>query len=244
MRKSHDPHFHELAKYYDAINDWKNYGREVRHLERLVRSTGLRGNASWLDVACGTGRHLEFLKKRHPVMGVDASKEMLDFARRRLPGVRLVRADMRTFHLDRTFDVVSCLFSAIGHLRTKEDVRTTFANFARHLNPGGVAIVEPWILPSAFRAGSIHFRSHISPDLTVVRLAFSSRRGNRSRIHYHFLIGKPNHDVQYIEYESDGLLLSRHELVEAMRSAGLRTRYLNQGLEGRGLLVGVKGSAR
>ncbi len=161
--------FHELAEYYDAINDWKDYRVESERLETIARRFGRPGRTTWLDVACGTGRHLQFLGRRHSTVGVDSSREMLRFARRRLPGVRLVLGDMRTFRLNRRFDVVSCLFSAIGHLKTKEEVRTAFANFARHLNPGGVTIVEPWIEPSAFRSGMIHLRTHESPAVTVVR---------------------------------------------------------------------------
>jgi len=233
--------FHELAKYYDAINDWKDYRGESERLEAIARRFGRPGRTTWLDVACGTGRHLEFLRQRHATVGVDGSREMLRFARRRLPGVRLVLGDMRAFRLKRRFDVVSCLFSAIGHLRTKEDVRTTFANFARHLNPGGVAIVEPWIEPAAFRPWAIHLRTHESPAVTVVRCAFSSRRGNRSMIHYHFLIGEPGRDIRYYEETDAGLLLSREELLPLMRSAGLQARFLVRGLmPGRGLLVGVK----
>lgn len=240
MRDSDQAQFHELAKYYDAINDWKDYRAESDQLEALVRAAGLRGQTSWLDVACGTGRHLEFLRRHHPVVGVDASREMLRIARRRLPGIRLVRGDMRTFRLHRRFDVVSCLFRAIGHLRTTSDTERTFANFARHLNPGGVAIVEPWIEPSAFRSGSVHLRSHASRELTVARLAFSTRRGGRSRVHYHFLIGQPARDIQYYEHTSEGLLLSRQQLVQMMRNAGLHPRYQTGGLEGRGLLLGFK----
>lgn len=117
----------------------------------MVRHLGRSEKTSWLDVACGTGRHLEFLRQKYSVMGVDGSREMLQIARRRLPGIRLVLGDMRSFRVHRRFDVVSCLFSAIGHLPSDRDVRATFANFERHLNPGGIAIVEPWIEPSAFR---------------------------------------------------------------------------------------------
>jgi ubiquinone/menaquinone biosynthesis C-methylase UbiE len=167
--------FHELAKYYDAINDWKNYRDETQRLESIARRYGRRGKTSWLDVACGTGRHLEYLGRSHPTTGVDGSRDMLRQARRRLPGVQLVLGDMRTFRLGRQFDVVSCLFSAIGHLDTREDVRKAFANFARHVKDGGVVIVEPWIDPATFRPGSIHFRAHESPGLTILRLAFSER---------------------------------------------------------------------
>jgi dTDP-3-amino-3,6-dideoxy-alpha-D-glucopyranose N,N-dimethyltransferase/dTDP-3-amino-3,4,6-trideoxy-alpha-D-glucopyranose N,N-dimethyltransferase/N-methyltransferase len=166
---------------------------------------------------------------------------MLVIARRRLPGVRLVLGDMRTFRLDRRFEVVSCLFSAIGHLGSKEDVRKTFANFARHLTPGGVTIVEPWIEPAKFRSGFINLRTFESPDLTVARCASSRRRGNRSTIHFHFLIGKPGHEIRHSEVTDVGLLLSRKELLQLMRSAGLAPRFLSRGLTaGRGLLVGVK----
>jgi ubiquinone/menaquinone biosynthesis C-methylase UbiE len=241
MTPSDLPQFHELAPYYDALNDWKDYRAESQRLEHIARRYGRRGRTSWLDVACGTGRHLEYLRRRHAVVGIDGSRDMLRLARRRLPGVRLVLGDMRTFRLPRRFDVVSCLFSAIGHLRTKEDVRTAFANFGRHLNPGGVAIVEPWIEPSAFRAGKIHLRTHESPTLTAVRFAFSSRRRNLSRIHYHFLIGRPGQEIRHFEETDVKPLLSRDSLTRLMERAGLQPRFLSHGfMRDRGLLLGVK----
>ena len=49
-----------------------------------------------LDVACGTGHHLSYLRDRYSVEGVDISDEMLQVARARLPDVPLHHADMRT----------------------------------------------------------------------------------------------------------------------------------------------------
>jgi ubiquinone/menaquinone biosynthesis C-methylase UbiE len=233
-----------LAKYYDAIYDWKDYRSESRRLETIARRYVGTGRTTWLDVACGTGRHLEFLRRRHPATGVDQSSEMLRLARRRLPGIRLVEGDMRTLRLNRRFDVVTCLFSAIGHLKTEEDVRRTFANFARHLNDRGVVIVEPWIEPSAYRPGGIHLRTYESPTVTVVRGAFSTRRGDHSVIAYHYLIAEPGRGIRHLEETDVGLMLSRSRLVSLMRSAGLRSRFLARGLgSGRGLLVGSKGTA-
>lgn len=211
----------------------------------MVRHLGRSEKTSWLDVACGTGRHLEFLRQKYSVMGVDGSREMLQIARRRLPGIRLVLGDMRSFRVHRRFDVVSCLFSAIGHLPSDRDVRATFANFERHLNPGGIAIVEPWIEPSAFRPGSIHLRAHQSPDLVVARCAASSRRGNHSIIRYHFLVGETGRAIRYYELTDLGLLLTRSRLLQLMRSVGLRARFFARGLmPDRGLLVGIKAAAR
>jgi dTDP-3-amino-3,6-dideoxy-alpha-D-glucopyranose N,N-dimethyltransferase/dTDP-3-amino-3,4,6-trideoxy-alpha-D-glucopyranose N,N-dimethyltransferase/N-methyltransferase len=242
MTSSRSSQFYgELAKYYDGLNGWKDYRAEVLRLEAIARRSGRPGATAWLDVACGTGRHLEFLRRRHPVVGVDGSRKMLRVARRRLPGVRLVVGDMRTFRLQQRFDVVSCLFSAIGHLESERDLRVTFANFARHLNPGGVVIVEPWVDPSKFRPAMVHVRTFDGPTVKVARVAFSSRRGNRSVIQYHFLIGRAGRGVRHVAVTDVGLLVSRARLVELMAAAGLRSRFLARGLmPGRGLLVGTK----
>jgi SAM-dependent methyltransferase len=233
--------YRELAQYYDLIYSSKDYRKESARLEAIARRYGRGGRSSWLDVACGTGRHLEFLRRRHTAAGIDLSPEMLRLARRRLPGVPLVRGDMRSFRLHRQFDVVTCLFSAIGHLPSKEDVRVAFENFARHLNPRGVAIVEPWIEPSAYRAGSIHPRTVEGSNVTIVRWASSSRRGSHSIITYHYLVGARGRGIQHWLETDEGLMLSRAELTRLMESAGLRTRFLVHGLwADRGLLVGIK----
>ncbi len=235
--------FHRLAPYYDDLVGAKDYGYESRALESLARQHGRSRGRTWLDVGCGTGRHLRFLRRRYAVTGLDASREVLRIARRRLPGVRLVLADMRNFRLDETFDVVSCLFSAIGHLRSERDLAVTFANFARHLTPGGVALVEPWIDPADFRPGYVHLLTRQGPSVTVARMAYSSREGKRSAVHYHYLIGKTGHGLEHFEEVVTGLLVSRGRLLELMERAGLTARFLKESLTpGRGLLVGVKGT--
>lgn len=236
--------FHRLAPFYDDLVGGKDYRSESLQLERLARRWGRSRGRAWLDVACGTGRHLSFLRRRFVITGVDISREMLRVARRRLPQTRLVLGDMRTFRLDEEFDVVSCLYSAIGHLKTERDLEATFANFARHLKPGGVAIVEPWIDPTVFRSGYVHLLTHQSPSVTVARMASSARRGKRSAVHYHYLIGEPGRPVQHFEEVDIGLLVPRGRLVEIMNAGGLTARFLRKGLTpGRGLLVGVKGLA-
>ena len=233
--------YHSLADWYDAIYDWKDYRAEARRLEQIARRYGRTGRTRWLDVACGTGHHLEYLRGNHPCVGVDGSAEMLRIARRRLPGMRLVRGDMRSFDLGARFDVVTCLFSAVGHLPSERDLQRTFSNFARHLAPGGVAIVEPWLEPAAFRPGTIHLRTHQGPSGTIVRLASSARRGNRSVIDYHYLVADPARGLRYFTETDVGLMVPRARLIRLMRRAGLRSRFLTRGFTGdRGLLLGVK----
>lgn len=233
--------FGELARYYDALYAGKDYRGEVETLTRLSRRWGRSGGRRWLDVACGSGRHLELLRKGFTVEGVDASPEMLRRARVRVPGVPLHRADMRTFRLPGRFDVVSCLFSAIGHLPSEAAVGAAFANFARHLAPGGVVIVEPWIDPVEFRPGMVHLVTAREPGLQLARLAYSRRRGSRSLVEYHYLLGEAGRGVRHLHEVDRGTLVPRRRLVELMRRSGLSARFLRNGLPtGRGLVVGVK----
>jgi len=235
--------YHSLAKYYDSLYEWKDYRAETARLIALARRWGKPRPQTWLDVACGTGRHLEYLRRSFAVAGVDASAEMLHAARRRLPGVPLTRGDMRTFRSKQRFDVVSCLFSAIAHLPSERDVERAFANLFRALNPGGVAIIEPWIEPSKFRARNVHLTVFDSTTVKVVRLAFSSRRGNRSRILYHYLVAVQGKGIRHFEESDTGLLVGRKELVRRMKRAGFQARFVARGfMRDRGLLVGTKPS--
>jgi ubiquinone/menaquinone biosynthesis C-methylase UbiE len=233
--------FRELADYYDLWLADKDYRGEARRMVSLARHYGRRGATRWLDVACGTGRHLEFLRQQYKVTGLDASSEMLRIAHRRLPGVRLVRADMRTFRLDERFDVISCVFSAIAHLRSESELRALLSTFARHLHEGGVAIIEPWIDPAEFRTGFVHLMAHEAPGVTVVRMSFSSRRGNRSILRIHYLVGSSSTGVRHFQETDVGLLVPRIRMLQLFREAGLRPRYIRRGIRpGRGVYVATR----
>ena len=218
------PMYGQLARYYDAIYGEKDYAREVRDLRRMVRRFGPTRPRDWLDVACGTGRHLALLRRSFRVVGVDASPAMLRIARRRLPGVRLVRGDMRSFDLGARFDVVTCLFSAIGYLRTGRDIDRAFRAFARHLRPGGLLLVEPWIAPGKFIPNHVAVNVSRSADGFVVRAGRGRRRGRRSMIDFDYLIGTEGRGVRYY-HETETLRLTRPaEFLASARRAGLAAR--------------------
>src|SRR3990170_3440462 len=111
--------FRKTARFYDAIYSWKDYRTEVDRLDRLIRDRNLTAR-TLLDVACGTGKHLELLRDGYEVEGLDLDPEMLAIARERLPGVTLHEGDMTSFDLGKRFDVVACLFSSVAYSRTPE----------------------------------------------------------------------------------------------------------------------------
>ena len=231
----------ELARFYDPLTDWKDYRSEARRIEAIAARFGNPGRTTWLDVACGTGRHLEFLHRNHPCAGVDGNREMLRIARRRLPHIPLVQADMRSFQLPEP--VGSRIVSRQRDWSPADEARR--AERPRQLRGPSETrwcrVVEPWIERRAFRSGLVHLRAHEDPSITVARMAYSSRQGDHSVIQWHYLIGGPGRGVRYREVTDVGLLLARPELLAFMRATGLRARFVARGLmPGRGLLVGVK----
>jgi SAM-dependent methyltransferase len=231
----------KTAAYYDAIYSWKDYAKESRQIAHLVRRFGRPHSETLLDVACGTGNHLVHFRRRFKVTGVDSNPGMLRAARQKLPGVRFVRARMETFDLGRSFDAVTCLFSAIGYVRSERDLRRTVARFAAHLRPGGVVIVEPWFLPGAYRAGMFHARVFGTPDRPIVRMNQSLQRGTRSILDMHHLVATEAGVRHWVEHHDLGIFPKRAYLA-AFRAAGLRAQFLSGWNPSRGLVVGVRPS--
>lgn len=110
----------DSASLYDVIYHTKDYEGEVRKLRKHIARHMERSAKTLLDVACGTGKHLAQLHPAFQCAGVDLSPGLLDVARARLPDVPFYEADMCDFNLGDTFDVVMCLFSAIGYVGTLE----------------------------------------------------------------------------------------------------------------------------
>ena len=233
--------FYELAPFYDRLLEKKDYRSESRRLEELARKYGRSGGNAWLDVACGTGRHLRYLRARYRVTGLDRSPDMLKVARRRLPGVPLVRDDMQTFRLRQRFDVLSCLFGAIGNVPTEAGYQETVTNFANHLKPGGLLIVEPWIDPEEFRVGYLRLMEHEDPSTKVVRLAYSDRRGNRSITRTHYLVGEVGKGMRHLEEVDVRRMVPHARLEDMIRLGGLQPKVVRRGLgTGRPLYLGLR----
>src|ERR687892_45459 len=75
--------FRRSQQFYDAIYAWKDYPAEVERLVSIIRERSPQAR-SLLDVACGTGKHLELLRELFRVEGVDLDPEMIALSRQRL----------------------------------------------------------------------------------------------------------------------------------------------------------------
>ncbi|MFE5793567.1 class I SAM-dependent methyltransferase [Streptomyces sp. NPDC056503] len=232
----------EDAELYDLVHQGrgKDYEAEAASIVAVVREWH-PGAGSLLDVACGTGGHLRHFEKCFgDVEGVDRSPDMLAYAARRVPGVRLHPGDMRTFRLGRTFSAVTCLFSSIGHMRTTEELAETLACFAAHVEPGGVVVVDPWWFPDTFLPGYVAGAVIEDGTRTVARVSHSSLEGNATRMSVEYLVAESGAGIRRVSESTLITLFTREEYEHAFDRAGLTPHYLDSDFSGRGLFVAVR----
>ena len=223
------------ARFYDALYGFKNYDEAVARLRALIAER-LPDARTLLDVACGTGKHLERLRCSLEVEGLDVNPELLEIARGRCPGVPLHQADMIGFDLGRTFDVVTCLFSSIAYVRTADNLRHAIATMARHVYPGGLLLVEPFFSPERFWTGTITANFVDEPDLKIAWMYTSNADGPLTVLDIHYLVGTPEGVEHFTERHALGLFTDA-EYHEAFAAAGLTVDYDPVGFFGRGLYV-------
>jgi SAM-dependent methyltransferase len=233
--------FDGSAELYDAIYDaiGKDYAGESEDVFARICAARGAAPATLLDVACGSGRHLEHLSHQATCVGLDIEPGLLRVAHRRCPGVELVQGDMAQFDLGRTFDALTCLFSSIGYVRTLERLRAAARCIARHLAPGGVALVEPWFAPEQWNAGHVQVVQAEIPDGRVVRMMRASLEQGLSVLETHYLVGDFR-GVSHLTERHELGLFTLDEYREAFSEAGLRVTLDTEGLIGRGLLTAVR----
>ncbi len=231
--------YNRSAEFYDAIYSFKNYEKEATKLHQLIQQHKRSTGNDLLDVACGTGSHITFLKNNYLVEGLDVNQRMLRLARKKHPDVVFHRGDMASFKLNKQFDVITCLFSAIGHLKTKRKLDLATRNMSRHLKRGGVLIVEPWFTPQQWNDRSVHANFVDKPELKIARMHISKTRGRLSVMDEHHLVATPKRVEHFVERLELGLF-AQGEYLDAFRQARLEVRHDEEGLMGRGLYLGTK----
>ncbi|HVN54976.1 MAG TPA: class I SAM-dependent methyltransferase [Anaerolineaceae bacterium] len=230
--------YSHTAQYYDKLYAFKDYRGEAEQVRAAIAAR-IGADRRLLDVACGAGLHLQYLRDHFDVAGLDLDAGLLEAARERLPGVPLYQADMETFSLGQTFTAITCLFSSIAYLKTFDRVASACRTMARHLDPGGVLVVEPWFTPAAWIPGRVHVVQVDEPELKIVRMSTSLVDGRVSYFDFHYLIGTPGGTEHYVERHELGLF-EEAEMRQALESAGLVATHDPTGISGRGLWIGIK----
>lgn len=233
--------FSKSAQYYDEIyaSIDKDYAAEASKAHAFIQQHKQSKGKLLLDVACGTGLHASLLSKHYQVEGLDLDAKMLAVAKKKHPKLRFHQGDMADFDLNRKFDVIVCLFSSIGYVKTKARLQKAIKTMSRHLMPGGVLLVEPWFTPEQWHPGRASMTQVNKPDLKIVRMSYSGQRGKVSTIEFQYLIGTSKGIEHSFENHELGLFTHK-EYMDAFKAAKLDITHDAEGLDGRGLYIGRK----
>ena len=226
--------FSASAEYYDLLYGKKDYRGETDRLRELFRRCVPEGRTI-LDIACGTGEHLRFLPE-YQVAGIDLEPAFVRIASEKRPDGNFQIGDMRRFDLGSKFDILICLFSAIGYLLTAEAILSALGCFKAHLAPGGAIFIEPFIERNAWRTGEANIIVGEDDHRKVCRLMTSDREGDVSRMTGHYLLAD-GIDVRYEVERHELLLLDRDQWQGFFREAGLNAEFLPDAFSSRGLYV-------
>jgi ubiquinone/menaquinone biosynthesis C-methylase UbiE len=229
--------FNRSARWYDAFYAHIDYEAESEHVTAIIHGLNPESR-TLLDVACGTGRHLASFRRHFECAGTDIEPEMVAIARETLPGVSVERADMIDLDLGRKFDAITCLFSSIGYTLLPARLDQAVRAMARHLHPGGVLVVEPWITPDAWIGNSSDTVDVVEHSREKLVRVISSRREDAEtvlRMHY---VRSGSGEIETEDERHRLGLFSRDRYLDAFTSAGLTATWHDPGLRGRGLVVG------
>lgn len=234
--------FSETAQLYDLVYSGKDYAGEAAHVRGVVNAAGVGDGVTLLDVACGTGRHLEQFQTWFDVEGLDLDEKLIAIGQERLPDVPLHVGDMRNFALASRFDAVTCLFGSVAYARTFEGLHAAVRNMASHLTDGGVLVVEPFIFSDRYEVGRPTALFIDRPDIKLARLhvAEAGNGGGTAVFDFHYVVATRDAGVQTFRERHEIGLFGRSDYEQAFSAAGLTPEFDPVGPMGRGLFVGRK----
>ncbi|MDZ7680400.1 MAG: class I SAM-dependent methyltransferase [Fodinibius sp.] len=123
------PEYSKLADIYDAVMADVNYELWADFIDAIMLEHHPNPETI-LELACGTGSVALFLDELecYDVMGTDKSPQMIEKARQKnrsmFCNVEFAEMDFLDIPLNRTFDVVFCVFDSINYMHSKEEIHT------------------------------------------------------------------------------------------------------------------------
>ena len=141
----------ERPDLYDWLYD--DFTSDIPMYSHLVES-----HEEVLECGIGTGRiALPLASEGKIIYGIDNSSEMLCVLEKKMSNyplsikekIKIFRADMRDFDLNRKFSLIYIPFSTFNYLLTVEDQKLALTSIFNHLNSTGELVIE-LLSPSYF----------------------------------------------------------------------------------------------
>tara|TARA_B100001750_G_C15365064_1_gene524286 strand:+ start:142 stop:894 length:753 start_codon:yes stop_codon:yes gene_type:complete len=104
-------------------------------------------NKTILELAAGTGRlGIPLVREGFNYTGIELSSEYCEYANLKLKkwnnSTYIANDDMRTFNLNKQFDIIFIGFNSWLHLLTEEDVVKCLQSIKKHMNPDSIFYID------------------------------------------------------------------------------------------------------
>jgi SAM-dependent methyltransferase len=227
--------FDQTAAYYDLIYSSKDYQQEANDIQAYINKVHPQAKQV-LDVACGTGKHAQYLSEHYQVDGIDMNSSFIEIASSRNPNGQFYCKNMMKFQLPHKYDVILCLFSSIAYVKTFDGLVDTLGQFRHHVEREGCLIIEPWFAPDTWEAGRYHMLTVENETHSICRMHHASREGLVSVLNFQYLINSRSGIEHYTERHELGLF-SVNNMIQAFEMAGFTCEFDSDGISGRGMYV-------
>jgi len=226
--------YNQLAWTWEVLVSEEEYPVETNFVKKMIEKHKKTSGDKILDVGCGAGHHDLFLKNDYGIVGVDASGKMLELARRRNPELAYHLGDVRTFQLDRKFDVVMAM-DMIQYNLTYSDLEKALGNLSAHIKPGGLLLFYLENIKERFEQNKTRFKKHEKGNVEIVLVENDydpDPEDTEFECHLVFLIRKEGEFQLELDKHRMGLFELRR-ILEILKDLNLKTRLYELDFSGR-----------
>lgn len=144
------------AKIYDLTRPFFLLGRK-----KFFTKINFKSNEKVLDLACGTGMNLAYIKKiisERNITAIDYSTAMLKAAAKNHPKIKFLQGDVSKYNFKKKFDKIICTYS----LSMIDDWKETIKNVKKHLKKNGKFLILDFHSWSSLRPVYYIFRKALA----------------------------------------------------------------------------------
>jgi trans-aconitate methyltransferase len=220
--------YEELAIWWPLISPAEDYLEEVEFFMPLLEEVTSRPPVTLIELGSGGGSNALYMKSAfESVTLVDLSEQMLEVSRQLNPDCEHLQGDMRTFRLDRTFDVVF-IHDAIEYMTSLDDLHQAMETAFVHCKSGGMALFVPDSIRETFESSSDHGGSDgDGRSARFLDWSYDPDPTDTTYItDYVFLLREDGQPVQ-VEHDQHVLgLFSREDYLRLLKEVGFTADYV------------------
>lgn len=132
------------SEYYHILYKNRDFSEAENFVSRLINHLSPNKEDTFLDLACGKGRHSVFINKLgYDTTGVDLSENSINGAKEfENESLKFEVHDMREIYQFDAFNFIFNLFTSFGYFENEIDNLNVLISIKRALKPNGTVVID------------------------------------------------------------------------------------------------------